>query len=1153
MTELVIELLGPVRALVDGEQVELPGGRTPGLLAALALTRGRPVRAGALAEILWDGEPPPKWETSLYSRLSRLRRALGSAAPAIRTTGAGYSLDLADGALDVARFERLAGEGRTGLARGDVTLGIDALGRSLGTWRGPAFGPLAELDHFRAAAHALEEQRLSVFEALADARLARGEHDEVVAALEEHVQAAQFRERGWALLITALYRCGRQADALRRAAEVRHLLGTELGIEPGPELRALERAVLDHDRSLVLAPDRPPAPAPPIGAPAAYEPPAWLREPENRFVGRAREVDRLGAAWARVQQGESRFVLLAGEPGLGKTRLVAHWLAANGATFVFAGRCDEDPLLPYQPIAEALAPASTEPGFVEALGASAGALALVLPDLIVHHPTVRPLDAGDADAARAAAVAAIGRLRRWRAADRPVVLVVDDLQWAPSPAVRLLRHLFRTRALDPVLVIATARTDERSADVEHALETWERERWLDRVVLRSLPDADVTSLAEARQATPSIAARARELADGNPFFVEELVRHLLESGEAPDGRRVPETVRSTVERRLRRLSASTREALDHGALIGADFDIELLERTITTDVAIGEALDAAMTAGLVRPSTPRTGSIAFGHAIVREVLLDGIGPARRARIHAALASVLTELAIHAPHRLRARAHHATEAARDVASAHMALDAARDAAALATRSRNYDDAERVMARALHRCTDLLEPGDPKLLALRVSHADARARCGATQEAAEALWTIARDAFDAGEFRLAARAINIGMSWLSTPQTDLDALIRAVRDALEGDDDDDTLLFRLNAVDLSDLAAVQGSLPIVHATVAAIDASPRDDHTRATLLYAAAAILEVTEPPSVSLPVYRAQLEAARRSGDPKLIVSAATECRSALLAAGAYDEAEALNVEYEQRAIDARIPRYLAGLEQRRAMRALLEGRFTEAEAHANAAVELQPTQEMLEGYAVQIFGLRKEQGRLVEIADAVREYGERSSHPAWRTSYAMLLAEIGDVDAARATLEPVLALSWDAIAPDRYGATFFAVCAEASELLADAELAARVLPHLRRLLNPVLVVPASTVCWGAIDRFVAPALARLGDTDGARAAFGRSIHLHERFGARPFLARDQLGLAGLLESVGEHDEARARRSAGLRLARELGMAGLLARVGAAKR
>jgi hypothetical protein len=102
-------------------------------------------------------------------------------------------------------------------------------------------------------------------------------------------------------------------------------------------------------------------------------------------------------------------------------------------------------------------------------------------------------------------------------------------------------------------------------------------------------------------------------------------------------------------------------------------------------------------------------------------------------------------------------------------------------------------------------------------------------------------------------------------------------------------------------------------------------------------------------------------------------------------------------------------------------------------------------------------------------------------------------------------------------------------------------------------LNPVLVVPASTVCWGAIDRFVAPALARLGDTDGARAAFGRSIHLHERFGARPFLARDQLGLAGLLESVGEHDEARARRSAGLRLARELGMAGLLARVGAAKR
>ncbi len=1146
MAGLGVEVLGPVRALVDAEPVALPGGRTPGLLAALALTRGQPVRADALAEILWDGAPPPKWEASLYSRFSRLRRALGGAAPAIHTTTAGYALDIDDDAFDLQRFERLAVEGRALLARGDAASGAGVLAQALDAWRGPAFGHLADLDHFRNIAQTLEEQRFAAFEALVDARLALGEHEAAVADLERHVQAAPYRERGWALLVVALYRSGRQADALRRGAEVRELLAAELGIEPGPELRTLERAVLDHDPALA-APILVVASPVPNVEPERVDMPSWLREPENAFVGRASEIARLAAAWEGIGRGETRVVLLEGEPGLGKTRLIAHARLELGIDDVLAGRCDEDPLLPYQPIAEALGPFSMTSPFLEALGPSAGALALVLPDLVVRFPELRALDAGDLATARAAAVAAIGAFRRWIAPGRPILLVIDDLQWAPPPTMRLLRQLLRARALDPVLVVATARVDERSSEVDAALETWERERLLERVRLQALDADDVTSLAESRQATATIAARAREIADGNPYFVEELVRHLLESGEALPGTRVPDTVRATVDRRLHRLRDETRAILDVAALIGAEFDVELLARVVGDTESVDRALDEANRAGLVRDVTSRIGSYAFGHATVREVLLDGIGPARRTRMHGHAALVLTDLVAQQPNRRRALAHHASEAASDLLSARRAIDATLGAAALAIERRSYDDAEGLISRTLHRCAEVLPRVDPSMLALRIAHADAIGRCGATDDAAAELRAIAREAFGVGEARLAARALNIAMSWISTPQPEQLELYRSICEAMEGSDSDEALIARLNAVDITDLAEVEGAVPLVHSTLDAIRAAPRNAATQATLMFVGADILTIVERPETTLPLHRDQLEAAKRDGDPKLVVLAATELRAALLAAGEYDEAEAVAVEYERRAIDARIPRYLAGLEQRRAMRALLEGRFAEAEAHANAAVELQPTPEMFEGYAVQIFGLRKEQARLAEIADAVREYGESSLYPAWRASYAMLLAEVGAPEAARTALEPVLDLSFDAIVPDRYGATFFAVLSEVADLLDDAKLAAAVIPQLRRLTNPVLMVPASTVCWGAIDRFLAPALALVGDLEGARASYLRSLALHERYGARPFLARDQLGLARVLHAIGAHDEAAQRYTGGLRLARELGQRGVVAR------
>lgn len=293
------------------------------LLAVLLVNRGQLRSAEALADALWDGAPPPSAQKVLQTYISQLRRLLPREL-AITTRDSGYLLEVDGSVLDSDRFERLLSDGRQAAAAGNHALAASLLRRGLAVWRGSAFGDLAVSDAVRVEAERLEELRLEAAEELFAAELELGQAPQVLVDLRSAAAANPFRERLHGQLMLALYRSGQQAEALDVYRATRELLAAELGLEPGPELRELERRILRHDETLVPAV---------LAEPAA----GALPVPHNRLRGRERELAEL---LELVAATDLRLLVLTGAGGSGKTRLaleVAREAAAtfaNGATFV---------------------------------------------------------------------------------------------------------------------------------------------------------------------------------------------------------------------------------------------------------------------------------------------------------------------------------------------------------------------------------------------------------------------------------------------------------------------------------------------------------------------------------------------------------------------------------------------------------------------------------------------------------------------------------------------------------------------------------------------------------------------------------------------------------------------------------------------------
>ena len=296
---LEIRLLGPLEVRLGGRPVGVSGGKRHGLLAVLALRHGRVVAVDELIDALWGEELPAAPRNALQHHVARLRAALGQ--ESIVGSSDGYALG--DVTVDAARFEQLLAETRRASREGDTRAGAESIELALALWRGPALQGLIETEWLGAEARRLEALRVDALEERFETALALGEHREIVSALRATLDENPFRERVWGQLMLALYRGGRQVDALETFQEARRVLAEQLGLEPGPELRRLQEAILAHD----------PAIAPvPVAAPRRGN----LPSPTTSFVDRERELAELVALLR-----EHRLVTLTGPPGVGKSRL----------------------------------------------------------------------------------------------------------------------------------------------------------------------------------------------------------------------------------------------------------------------------------------------------------------------------------------------------------------------------------------------------------------------------------------------------------------------------------------------------------------------------------------------------------------------------------------------------------------------------------------------------------------------------------------------------------------------------------------------------------------------------------------------------------------------------------------------------------------
>ena len=275
------------------------------MLALLALDAGRVVPAGRLVDELWLGRPPLGAAKTLRSYVSRLRSALAPEVPVV-ARGGGYALGADAGQVDMARFERLVAEGRAVLGGGEAAAAGNRFREALALWRGPAFAGVAEVEPLAREGARLEELRLAAVEGRLEADLAVGSHAEAAGELEGLVGEYPLRERLWRLLMLALYRSGRQADALAAYQRARSVLAGELGLEPGQELRELEREVLRQE----------------VPPPAPYWQRHNLPAKLSSFLGREQELAMLGKLL-----GEARLVTLTGAGGAGKTRLAVEFAA----------------------------------------------------------------------------------------------------------------------------------------------------------------------------------------------------------------------------------------------------------------------------------------------------------------------------------------------------------------------------------------------------------------------------------------------------------------------------------------------------------------------------------------------------------------------------------------------------------------------------------------------------------------------------------------------------------------------------------------------------------------------------------------------------------------------------------------------------------
>jgi DNA-binding SARP family transcriptional activator len=1124
---LRIRVLGKLELELDGEQLTTPRGRRlRTLLGWLVLHPGLRDR-GEVAGSLWPDVLDESARASLRGALALLRRELGPRASGhLVATRAQVGL-AADTWIDAHEFERLASDGHPREA--------------LALVRGELLEGLAD-DWVYAARDRQRDRVLELMAGLAREAEAQGDISGAIAYVREAVALDPLTEASHRELIRLLACSGDRTAALGAYERARERLARELGMAPSAETRRLVEEIRTGSR----------------GAPVLLLPAALDRAHRSPLVGRGAALERLRSSWELAQSRPSRVVLLGGEAGIGKTRLLGEFAArlhADGAAVLY-GRALEESIAPYQPFAEALRPhvASLERAELEAeTGPLGGELARLLPDQASRLPAPSDRSDRDPEGARYRLFEAIGSLLTSLARSTPLLLVLDDIHWADRPTLLLLGHVVRA-APGRTLVLCAYREGELGPGhpLLVAVDELRRDAGVERISLGGLVPDQVSELVQAwLGATPPVVTNALcEESGGNPFFIEELLRHIADAGGLADtnGQRspvaalgLPEGVKDVVRARLARLGTAA-EPLRTAAVAGREFALSVVARATGAEPeSLIESLDAALLAQLIR-ETGVPGSFVFNHALVREAIYDELSGARRALLHARIGEAIEiEASGRADSHLVELANHFLLAG--PAATGKAIDYARRAGKQALSQLAYENAAGMYERALEASTDVPPRARAELL---LELGEVLLRFGDVAGSRERFDAAAATGRELGDRGLLARAA-LGRSGLSVTVLGVDpvnvALLEEALSLLGGGDE------ALRAQLLARLAIEVYYEP---------PAARREELSANALELARAAAttdslgdaLSARHVAMWSVPHLRERLELtdemialAERAGDRERELQGRNWRYMDLLESGDVAAARSELVRHSTLADQLRLPGYQWWAPMWTATLALLEGRLTEAEALRAQALEIgrRAGDKVAELFAwIQDFYVVWE--RAADEPDTPPEVvAVQAVQSALRSDMPLLLVEAGHHDAAAAQLRDIAADRFASVPLDLNWLASIAGLAHAASLLRDRARAQTLYELLLPYRSRAILVGRAAVCLGPAEMYLGMLAGAVRDTELATAHLDAAAAWCEAAGAELWLAWTEVHRARALLEASDPQRARVPAATALSRAQRLGL------------
>ncbi|MCH7697400.1 MAG: protein kinase [Chloroflexi bacterium] len=898
------------------------------------------------------------------------------------------------------------------------------------------------------------------------------------------------------------------------------------------------------------------------------------------FVGREDETKELRTALASAISGEGKIVLLTGEPGIGKTRLaeeLATYARLRDAQVLW-GRCHERAGQPsYWPWVQAIRSYvhSRDLQALESdMGSGAADIAQVVTEIRDRLPGLATPPALDPEQARFRLFDSITTFLKNASNREPLVIVLDDIQWADEASLLLLQFLAKEIQSSRVLVICTVRDTEldREQPAARVLAELAKEPVTSSIALTGLTTDDITQFVElstGKVAAPGLAGALFKQAEGNPFVTSEIVKLLASDGRLDEGATstswsvaIPDGVRAIVTRRLEHLSEPCRDFLASAAVVGRAFDLRVVERVAGVSVeAAVDALDEAASARLVEELEEGTGRYQFSHAITRDTLYQDQPPSRRLELHRAVGERLesiygTESAAH----IGQLAYHFAEAAK-AGTAEKAVAYARKAGDQALARLAYEDAVGHYRRAVQALAFVDQQSDKVRAELLLAQGTAAIKTAGYKEAKKPLWEALGIAKEIGDVRL------FTLSTLAFSRSAFEAYkveperVAMLEDALKLVGESDAALRARLCSELASAlqwSADPGRRDELGDEALTLSREAHDSEGRLDILVSWIEANYHHDRLDQRLEVCHELIDAGQEFGSIWHEAEGNLRLYTSSLEAGDVPGADEAARLFRNIVEKGKINRYAGWVAAYPAMKAIFEGRLEEADVlvpQTLAAFQSCGEPDALLRAGFQLMTLRTFQGRLAELEPAIRgvvtQYGETVAS---RVIMAFYWTQAGNLEEAREEWE----LAKEHIADLSRDPSWFEtqlMLAEVCAFVEDAERANTLYELIGDYADRNGVLSLGAVCTGSVAHQAALLAVTAGRLDEAEMHFETALVANERMGTRPFLARTQFAYARmLLKRDGEGDDEKAREliADSLETAEEIGMPKLVSDIVALK-